>query len=108
MFAPSIRCRCRLAGWLGMLAIACSPLVPAQPRKTPLVSSPLEHVCGCPDGRQFAVGASMYGTNSARVLITGLRPDPSPGARGELPRCSDILVLGQAVRFLRAAYGSPF
>src|SRR6266851_3547356 len=108
MFAPSNRFRCRLSGWLGILAVACSPLVPAQQRKTPPASSPLEHVCGCPDGRQFAVGASMYGMNSARVLITGLRPDPSPGARGELPRCTDILVLGQAVRFLRAADGRPF
>src|SRR5215467_8694411 len=27
--------------------------------------------CGCADGRYFAIGASMFGKNSARVVITG-------------------------------------
>ena len=82
--------------------VLCSPFLQAQENKSP------ENVCGCPDGRQFAVGASMYGKSSARVLITGLRPDTSRGARGELQRCTDVLVLGQAVRLLTASDGRPY
>jgi hypothetical protein len=82
--------------------VLCSPFLKAQQNK------PLEDVCGCPDGRQFAVGASMYGKSSARVLITGLLPNPPRGARGELRRCTDVLVLGQAVRLLTASDGRPY
>src|SRR6266851_223354 len=97
LFAPSNRV------WLGIgVIVLCSPFLQAQQNK------PLESVCSCPDGRQFAVGASMYGKSSARVLITGLRPDPASSARGGLPRCTDVLVLGQVVRLLRAADGRPF
>jgi hypothetical protein len=97
MFAPSNR----LTFGIGTIFL-CSFFLQAQQNKLP------EHVCGCPDGRQFAVGASMYGKSSARVLITGLRPDPLRGARGELPRCTDVLVLGQAVRLLTAIDGRPY
>jgi hypothetical protein len=97
MFTPSNR----VGLGIGVIAL-CSPFLQAQQNKPP------EPVCGCPDGRQFAVGASMYGKNSARVLITGLRPDPPRGARAELPRCTDVLVLGQAVRLLTAIDGRPY
>jgi hypothetical protein len=82
--------------------LLCSVLLQAQQNKSP------EHVCGCPDGRQFAVGASMFGKSSARVLISGLRPDLPRGAHGELPRCDDVLVLGQAVQLLTAIDGRPY
>ena len=82
--------------------LLCSALLQAQQNKPP------EHVCGCPDGRQFVVGASMYGKSSARVLITGLRPDAARSARGDVPRCTDVLVLGQAVRLLTAIDGRPY
>jgi hypothetical protein len=97
MFTPSNR----VGLGIGVIVL-CSPFLQAQQNKPP------ESVCGCPDGRQFAVGASMYGKNSARVLITGLRPDPPRGARAELPRCTDVLVLGQAVRLLTAIDGRPY
>jgi hypothetical protein len=97
MFAPSNRVRLAIGAM-----VLCSPFLKAQENK------PLEDVCACPDGRQFAVGASMYGKNSARVLITGLRPNPPRGARGELRRCTDVLVLGQAVRLLTAIDGRPY
>jgi hypothetical protein len=50
----------------------------------------------------------MYGKSSARVLVTGLRPDPPQGARRELPRCTDVLVIGQAIRLLTAIDGRPY
>jgi hypothetical protein len=51
----------------------------------------------------------MFGKNSARVLITGRRPEPSASVRtGELPQCTDLVVLGQVVRALKAADDHPF
>src|SRR4051794_15468602 len=64
--------------------------------------------CSCPDGRQFSTGSSLFGKNSARVVITGFRRDlaqlaPQPG----LPACKDLTVVGQAVR-LDVFAGHPF
>jgi hypothetical protein len=65
--------------------------------------------CGCSDGRQFAVGASLFGKNSSRVLVTALRPEPAPGSpRRGLSPCTDIVVLGQAVRLLQVPDDHPF
>jgi hypothetical protein len=72
------------------------------------MSSP-SHACGCPDGRRFSTGASLFGKNSARVLVTGFRPQPpARGASGELTRCTDLLVLGQVIRLLNTPDGRPF
>jgi hypothetical protein len=71
-------------------------------------NNPPEHTCSCPDGRQFAVGASMYGKSSSRILITGLRPDLPRGANGELPPCTDVLVVGQAIQLLTGIDGRPY
>src|SRR5260370_11699205 len=96
MFAPSNRVRLGIA-----VIVLCSPFLQAQQKK------PSESVCGCPDGRQFAVGASMYGKRSARVLITGLRPDPPQVARLEFPRCPDVLVLAQPSPLLTPHHCPP-
>jgi hypothetical protein len=64
--------------------------------------------CSCPDGRQFSTGSSLFGKNSARVVITGFRRDlaQSAGQPG-LPACKDLAVVGQTVR-LQALAGHPF
>jgi hypothetical protein len=65
--------------------------------------------CGCPDGRRFSTGASLFGKNSARVLVTGFRPQPSASASaGESTQCTDLLVLGQVIRLLNTPDGRPF
>ncbi len=107
---PSTGIQCRCLVWLGILAILLHPsLARAQQKQPSSLSTSQEHVCGCPDGRRFAVGAAMFGKNSARVLITGLRPEHAGGVRnGVLPQCTDVLVLGQVVRLLNAPDGRPF
>lgn len=73
------------------------------------VTANAQRACSCPDRRRFAIGASMFGKNSARVLITGFHSEPSAGAGPEnLPRCSDLLVLGQVVELAQAPDGRPF
>jgi hypothetical protein len=65
--------------------------------------------CGCPDGRRFSTGASLFGKNSARVLVTGFRPQPPASASGvELTQCTELLVLGQVIRLLNTPDGRPF
>jgi hypothetical protein len=72
-------------------------------------SEGLLRACGCPDGRRFALGASMFGRSSARVLITGFRSEAAANVRaGAVPRCSDLAVLGQVVELLQASDGRPF
>jgi len=65
--------------------------------------------CGCPDGRRFSTGASLFGKNSARVLVTGFRPQPPASASAvELTQCTELLVLGQVIRLLNTPDGRPF
>src|ERR1700736_6166952 len=88
-------CRRCCWGWL-LAAILLHPVsIKAQtPRRQP-------QGCGCSDGRRFSTGASLFGKNSARVLVTGFRPQPSASAsEGELTQCTDLLVLGQVIRLL--------
>lgn len=71
-------------------------------------SSSARRSCACPDGRQFSIGASLFGKNSARVVITGFRPDPASTPSVEQPApCHDLTVLGQVVR-LKTAGDRPF
>ena len=68
-----------------------------------------QRACNCPDGRRFAIGASMFGKNSARILITGFHSEPSLSAgHNDPPHCSDLLVLGQIVQLVQAPDGRPF
>ena len=68
-----------------------------------------QRACSCSDGRRFAIGASMFGKNSARILITGFHSEPSLSAGpNDPPHCSDLLVLGQVVRLMQAPDGRPF
>src|SRR5690348_8124222 len=68
-----------------------------------------QRACNCPDGRRFAIGASMFGKNSARILITGFHSEPSLSAgHNDPPHCSDLLVLGQIVQLMQAPDGRPF
>jgi hypothetical protein len=61
------------------------------------------------DGRHFPLGASMFGKNSARVVITGFRPDLPASALGGKPApCTDLTVLGQVIQLARAQDGHPF
>lgn len=64
--------------------------------------------CACPDGRQFSTGWSLFGKNSARVLITGFRRDlvQVPQQHG-WPGCKDLMVVGQVVR-LEVVGNHPF
>jgi hypothetical protein len=91
--------------WLAPAAWFCLGIAPliAQSTRTNL------QACGCSDGRRFAVGASLFGKNSSRVLITALRPAPASGSpqRG-LSQCTDIVVLGQVMRRLQAPNDHPF
>jgi hypothetical protein len=65
--------------------------------------------CGCADGRHFAIGASVFGKNSARVVITGFRAGLSESIPGSKPApCLDLLVLGQVVQLASAQDGRPF
>jgi len=73
--------------------------------------APGARACGCPDGRSFAIGASVFGKNSARVVVTGFRPDLPASASipgGTPPPCTDILVLGQVVELARSEDNRPF
>jgi hypothetical protein len=61
------------------------------------------------DGRQFVLGASVFGKNSSRVVITGFSPDlPATGVAGILSRCTDLVVVGQVVRRAAAEDARPF
>jgi hypothetical protein len=66
------------------------------------------HACACPDGRQFSLGASLFGKNSARVVLTGFSPDPAPTPPAEQPiTCHDLTVAGQVIR-LKTSGSRPF
>jgi hypothetical protein len=108
---PPRRCYC---AWL-LAALLHGGSVPAQipaqqarpPHSTRTALGP--RACGCADGRHFAIGASMFGKNSARVVITGFRPDLPESVPGSKPApCLDLLVLGQVVQLARARDGRPF
>src|SRR6266478_2544426 len=96
--------RCRCCWWLLLTAI----LLPAVSVRAQTSYRPARS-CGCPDGRRFSTGASLFGKNSARVLVTGFRPQPPASASaGELTPCTDLLVLGQIIRLLNTPDGRPF
>jgi hypothetical protein len=64
--------------------------------------------CSCADGRQFSVGASLFGKNSSRVVVTGFRTDPTQSVGpAQLPPCSDLTVVGQVIG-LKTANDRPF
>src|SRR5215510_9150479 len=48
----------------------------------------------------------MFGKNSARVVITGFRPDLPAGSKSS--PCMDLLVLGQVIQPAKAQDGRPF
>jgi hypothetical protein len=91
--------------WLALVAGVCLGVAPL----TAQLTRPNAWACGCSDGRQFAVGASLFGKNSSRVLITALRPEPVSGSpqRGLSP-CTDVVVVGQMVRLLQVPDDHPF
>ena len=100
-----------LAGFLDAVTVSAQiPSRPAPPpRSTKIASVP--RACGCPDGRSFAIGATVFGRNSARVVVTGFRPDLPASASipgGAPAACTDILVLGQVVELARSEDGRPF
>jgi len=67
------------------------------------------HACTCVDGRQFVLGASVFGKNSSRVVITGFSPDlPATAVAGIPSRCTDLVVVGQVVRRAAAEDARPF
>src|SRR5260370_36509630 len=115
MFAPpNSRSRCvlpLLAGFLHLITVSAQvssrPVRPPWSSKT--ASAP--RACGCPDGRSFAIGAAVFGSNSARVVVTGFRPDLPASASipgGAPAACTDILVLGQVIELARSEEGRPF
>jgi hypothetical protein len=64
--------------------------------------------CACSDGRHFSTGSSLFGKNSARVVITGFHRDLMQAPQEQdLPGCKDLLVVGQTVR-LEVLGGHPF
>lgn len=82
---------------------------PGSQSKPSKSSLPQKKACGCPDGRRFSIGASVFGKNSSRVLITGLRPEPpSNTSATKLTQCTDLLVVGQIIRLLNTPEGRPF
>src|SRR5260370_24147282 len=92
-------------------AIVVSAQIRAQQTQVPGAAgiAPSPRACGCADGRRFPIGASMFAKNSARVVITGFRPDLHASTRGGKPApCTDLVVLGQAVQLARAQDGRPF
>jgi hypothetical protein len=52
--------------------------------------------CTCSDGRQFAIGQSLFGKNSARVVISDFTGNYLQAAR--LPACRDLILVGQVIR----------
>jgi hypothetical protein len=100
-----VRTPCR-RGWLLASLLLCCVSVTAQ---TSSPHSPHVQGCGCPDGRRFQAGASLFGKNSARVVVTGFRPQlPAGVLAGELTQCTDLLVLGQVIRLFNTPDGRPF
>src|SRR5947208_10045918 len=71
-------------------------------------ADPPRPACSCSDGRQFSTGSSLFGKNSARVVITGFRRDLVESAQGGgLPACKDLMVVGQTIR-LEVLGNHPF
>ncbi|MBV9038971.1 MAG: hypothetical protein JO182_31085 [Acidobacteriaceae bacterium] len=103
-------------GFVILTGLCAVPEIAGQSQKThrdhssaPATGSPpARRACACPDGRQFSLGASLFGKNSARVVITGFRPDPTPTPSAEQPiPCHDLTVLGQVIR-LKTVGDRPF
>src|SRR5260370_9713761 len=68
-------------------AIVVSAQIRAQQTQVPGAAgiAPSPRACGCADGRRFPIGASMFGKNSARVVMTGVRPDLAASTPGGKP-----------------------
>jgi len=114
MLVPANPPLCCCWAWF-LAAFLHAVFVPAQisaqqtrpPRAIAIAPDP--KACGCPDGRRFPIGAAMFGKNSARVVITGFRPDiPASIPGGKPAPCTDLVVLGQVVQLARAPDGRPF
>jgi hypothetical protein len=114
MLAPAYPSGCPgvilvLTGFLH--AISLSAQVPSQQGPPPQAQKDAfrPRTCGCADGRNFAIGASVFGKNSARVVITGFDPDLPANIPGSKPAlCTDLLVLGQVIELARTEDGRPF
>src|SRR5260370_36605261 len=68
-------------------AIFVSAQIRAQQTQVPGATgiAPGPTACACGDGRRFPIRASMFGKNSARVVITGVRPDLPASTRSGKP-----------------------
>ena len=94
---------CIRAAWL-FLTIASGASTGFAQTDSVQVSS----ACTCPDGRQFSIGSSLFGKNSARVVITGFSRDLVQATQRQgLPACKDLTVVGQIVQ-LEVLNGHPF
>jgi len=55
------------------------------------------------------MGASVFGKNSARVVISGFRPAlPASIPGSNPPVCTDLLVIGQVIVLARPEDNRPF
>ena len=68
----------------------------------------VRRACSCADGRQFAIGSSLFGKGSARVVVKDFVLDPAQAVTAaQLSACHDLTVVGQVVR-LKTAGDHPF
>src|SRR5690242_5285568 len=70
-----------------------------------LASAEGSRACACSDGRQFTIGESLFGKNSARVTISDFTVDSWQA--GRLPACRDLVLAGQVIRRKEVA-GHPY
>ncbi|HTF68664.1 MAG TPA: hypothetical protein VK638_38900 [Edaphobacter sp.] len=116
MLAARIRLRnyllaCLAVGSISVCAVSGNAQSLSESPHSPdsTLAAPHEkYACGCADGRRFSVGASLFGKSSTRVVITGFSPEPADTRGPDLPECTDLLVLGQAVRLVHAEGMHPF
>jgi hypothetical protein len=102
----------RLTSRFGFLLVMGLSAIPARAGQSQAVPAPnytkTQRACACADGRQFSVGASLFGKNSARIVISGFHADPVPiPSATQLPICHDLTVVGQVVR-LKTTGDRPF
>src|SRR5260370_37828773 len=77
-------------------AIFVSAQIRAQQTQVPGATgiAPGPTACAWADGRRVPIGASMFGKDSARVVITGCRPDlPASTRGGQAATFEDLSVL---------------
>jgi hypothetical protein len=101
---PQFGCAASIRAALSLLLVvggASNASGQTNPEQTP-------PACSCSDGRQFSTGSSLFGKNSARVVITGFHRDlAEPAQPPRLPPCKDLTVVGQGLR-LEVLAGHPF